>query len=339
MKINKHVQKLDYPEYTDLSFETAKIDLSRHGCKDEKYNYLLSQDKELISSISKIENLNAENVLITAGADAALHHIAETFLDEGKIAVIPVPAFGRFEFHTKVVGAKVIFIEHAEFPYSFDLEIITGLAKKNKADVVFIANPNNPTGELISKKRLKKFIRDNKDSLVVIDEVLIGDQRDSVGKFVNSFKNLVVIKSFSKLFGIPGLRVGYILTNTSLLKMIVKTVSPYEVSSLSLRFIKKVLAKRKPLKEIKKESRITRIFLRRKSPLPLTNIQASVGLIDAGNHNVPLFDYLLKHGILTVEGKNFRGLENTNTVRVIINSKKNIVKLITILQKYKDDSL
>ena len=76
--------------------------------------------------------------------------------------------------------------------------------------------------------------------------------------------------------------------------------------------------------------------MKRSIALPLSNTEASVGLIDS-NANISLFDYLLKHGILTVDGKNFRGLEKANTVRITINSKEDIERLIAVVNKYKSN--
>lgn len=336
MKINKHIQKLEYPEHVGRPSISINLDLSQHTGRAEETNYLLSQDKEVLVIIARREKLEKECILLTAGADAALHHIAETFLDKGKIAIIPVPSFGRFEFHTKVVGAKPFFVKHTQFPHSFDLERITKIAQDKKAEFIFLANPNNPTGELISKKRLKKFIQDNADSLIVIDEVLVEEEKDSLSELVNTYNNLVVIKSFSKIFGVPGLRIGYILANPQLRNIIGKTVSPYEISSFSLHFLKTLLSKNKDLNKRKRELRQTRDLLREELPFSLSNTGASVGLIKAEKNN-SLFEYLLKHGILTVDGKNFRGLEKTNMVRIIINSKKHIEKLIDIIKRYKSD--
>lgn len=332
MKINKHIKILDYPEYASISYTVSRINLSQQKGKEDEYKYALTQDKELIGKIAKFEQVKEENILITAGADVAMHHVAETFLDEGKIGIIPLPTFGRFEFHTKVVGAKVIFVKHTKFPYSFDLAKITRVAKDKKADMIFLANPNNPTGSLIDIKELSKFIEEN-NCLVVIDEALIEDTEDSVGKFINQYKNLVVIKSFSKLFAVPGLRIGYILANRGLIKTIGKTVSPYEVSSLSLQAIKRTPIDRKYSQEAIKEVKEARGFLIKHMPLPMSNTHGSVALI-LGKNNVSLFDYLLKYGILTVDGKNFRGLEKANSVRIVISNRKEIKKFISIVEKY-----
>ncbi len=202
MRINKHIQKLKYPEYATFSHEASQLNFAQQRGREEVVNYALTQDKELIGKIAKMENVMEENVLITAGADAGLHHVAETFLDEGKTSVIPLPTFGRFEFHTKVVGARAVFVKHTNFPYSFNLEKIIRVAKEKKADLIFLANPNNPTGELIKKNKLKQFIKDT-NCLVVIDEALLEDLEDSISQFVNQYNNLVVVKSFSKPFGLP----------------------------------------------------------------------------------------------------------------------------------------
>lgn len=337
MNINRHIQHLYYPEYAGLSSLVAKIDLAHHFGVDRTYDYILAQDKVLIKKISEGEHVHEKNILVTAGADSALHHIAEVFLDEGKIAVIPSPSFGRFEFHTKVVGATAIFVPHTKFPYNFDLDKITRVANKQKADVVFLTNPNNPTGELISKSNVKRFIGGNTHRLVVVDEALLEESKNSVKEFVNEHKNLIVIKSFSKLLGVPGLRVGYIIAHPSMIAVIGKTVSPYEVSSLSLLTVRELLSK-SSLGKIHNKQKEARSLLRGKDihPFRMSNTQASVVLID-GPQDGSLYEYLQKHGVLSVDGKNFRGLEKTNTVRIVVNDKNDIQKFISILNQHKKE--
>lgn len=334
MSVNKHIQQLDYPEYARDFSGSIRIDLSHHLGRSRELDYVLSQDKELIQKISSMENLREENVLITGGADEGLHHIAETFLEKGKTAVIPIPSFGRFEFHTKVVGAGAIFVKHTKFPYSFDLKLIAKKAQEKKADLIFLANPNNPTGEVISKKRLRQFIKDNSDRIVVIDEVSIEGLEDSTVSFVNQYRNLIIVKSFSKIFRAPGLRIGYILADPDQIKMLGKTVSPYEISSLSLAASKKILFNNKKyLFKAKTELIEARNLLKKDLPLSISHTQASVALIYS-RKNFSLYDYLLKHGILPVDGKNFRGLEKTNSVRIIITNQEDMRELIRITKKY-----
>lgn len=332
MKINKHIKELEYPEYATSSHKPSRINLAQQKGRDDTYGYALAQDRGLLRKIVKLESVLKENILITAGADGALHHVAETFLDMGKTSVIPLPTFGRFEFHTKVVGAKVVFVKHTNFPYSFDLKKITKVAKENEADIIFIANPNNPTGELIDKKLFERFIKENK-CLVVVDEVLLEQIENSVAPLVNQCKNLVVIKSFSKLFALPGLRIGYIIANKKLLNEIAKTVSPYEVSGLSLEAVKRMQVSRKYIKKMGNELQKARELLKKQLALSISNTDASVVLI-LGKNNVSFFDYLLKHDILTVEGKNFRGLEETNSVRIVITNRKEMEKLIDVVKRY-----
>lgn len=334
MKINKHIQELEYPEYANLTFKTVDVNLAQHGGRESKYSYTRAQDKTLIDRIARFENLKAENILITAGADGALHHVAETFLYQRKLAVIPIPTFGRFEFHTKIVGAKAIFVKHNKFPYSFDLKKITQVAKEKHADLIFLANPNNPTGDLIGKGVLKKFIRANRNCTVLIDEALIEETKDSCSEFVNAFQNLIVVKSFSKFLGVPGLRIGYVLGNRQLIRTLAKTVSPYEVSSLSLITAKKLLLDREYTNKRQKELKQVREYLKKKLRLPFSKTQAAVVLIDGDKKSVSLFEHLFKGGTLTVSGNNFRGLEKTNTVRIVINDARTIEKFVQVANNY-----
>ncbi len=118
--LSRNSKNLEYPEYASAKEIKAKIDLSlseneyhseRALERMKKFTevnlYKLSQDQELLELISEKLRVKKESILITAGCDCALHHIAETFLEMEDKVVIPIPCFGRYEFHTKVCGGSL----------------------------------------------------------------------------------------------------------------------------------------------------------------------------------------------------------------------------------------
>lgn len=334
MNSNTHIQKLRYPEYAHATGVASVVNMAQHLGSEEQLAYTFAQDKKLLQILARQNKVGKDCLLLTAGADAALHHISETFLYKGKMSIIPLPAFGRFEFHTKVTGAQAFFVAHSRFPYSFDLSNITQVAKAKNASVIFIANPNNPTGEMIRKEILLRFVNDNAQSLVVVDEVLIENDTDSIVSYSKNCKNLVVVKSLSKLYKIPGLRIGYMVAHPACIALIGKTVSPFAISSLSIHSARKILMDKKSLQAVKKSMVRARELLKRSVQLPITDTHASVCLVDAGTRKVSLYDYLKKHGILTVDARSFRGLGGVNAVRVVLTDVTNVKKLIKALQEY-----
>ena len=346
--LNKNVRNLEYLEYASSKKIKLKIDLSLS--ENEFYSgdalkrmtifskvniYKLSQDQELLELISDKLSMSRNNILITAGCDYALHHIAETFIEIGDKVLIPVPCFGRYEFHTKVCGGAPVFIKFSEPPNEIDLGIVKKYVSESDIKLVYIGNPNNPTGHLIPKKDTERFIDEIDKTIVVIDEALIDalSKNTSCADLVESYPNLIVTRSFSKFYGLAGMRIGYIVADEEVIKHISKTVSPFEVSSLSIELAKAVLKDEEFQKESRKRNEGSIRVLKSESPIPVSNTSAAVALLYGENKIPNLYQKLLSHGILTVDGKSFRGLENINCVRISLHNGKYLKILIETLNK------
>ncbi len=343
--INKHIKQLDYIEYAGKNkFGKNYIDLQNGNSNDLHINnifrsvdlrnlflYEYSQNKDLIKFIAKNENILPENILLTAGADSALHHTAETFLGINKKSFIPIPSFPRYEFHTKVVGAKPVFLNLFGKNEIERLEFIKTQLNQKKINLLFIASPNNPTGESFHYKNMNNFLSEINKTIVVIDQALAGYFNDSLSPLALKFSNVIIIKSFSKLYNLPGLRIGYIIASVSIIKFIKKTISPYELSTPSIEIAKSYLKNPFNIAFRKKEVCDSIEYIKKNLKLNFSLTEGPFILID-GDKKIPfLYKKLLDNNILTVNGKNFRGLEKNNTVRVILTDYQSIKKLVKII--------
>jgi histidinol-phosphate aminotransferase len=347
MNINKNVDSLSYPEYANAKKCNARIDLSLSENslisdrvqkilpeRTEVNKYKLTQDPVLIKKLAERLGAQKENILITAGCDGALHHIAETFINEGARILIPCPSFGRYEFHTKVMGGKPIFVNFSEYPFEFEISKIITATQKKKAKLLFLANPNNPTGCYIEKEEINRLASKLKETMIVIDETLIDylASINSCSDLVNSYNNLIVTRSFSKFYGLAGMRIGYMISNKDIIDSISKTVSPFETSYLSIKTAIEVLDDYKYIKRSKRLVLDGLEFLKNNCKLRLSRSKSSVILIyDENQRN--LHSYLLRKGILTVNGNSFRGLEKANCVRICVKEIEQLRELVDMLNR------
>jgi len=351
MNVNRSVKDLNYPEYAGIK-KPVRLDLSlnenqfvsqkvlQHIRKLESKigYYQLAQDSELILKIAKKFKINKNQILLTEGCDGALHHIAESFLGENDRVVIPIPTFGRYEFHTKIMGAKPIFINFTNFPFEFDLNKIKRQCLSKRVKLIFLCNPNNPTGHHIKTKIIDEFLQGLRSTIVVIDEALADYLGDTSISLVNKYQNLIVTRSFSKFYGLAGLRIGYLISNARLIKQIAKTISPFALTSLSIEAAKAVLDDKRFIdlnyQKFKESLDYLKNNLKLNFPnlLYWTNSSTSTILICASNFKRNLYSALLKNGILTVPGKDFRGLEKQNCVRISIQDLSRMEKLIDTLK-------
>jgi histidinol-phosphate aminotransferase len=173
-----------------------------------------------------------EEILLTNGTDDAIKMICDTFVDPDDILVQPVPTFPVYQFFHEVAGGRI-----ARVPYDedFRLPVDKLLAALNRrARWLALANPNNPTGTLISKKDLGTILRAASGTLVLVDEDYFDFSGETVLPWIRRFPNLMVTRTFSKAFGLAALRLGCLFANPALAEVIHRAQNPFAVNSLAL---------------------------------------------------------------------------------------------------------
>jgi len=180
----------------------------------EYIKYYPPQNKTLSNILSKSININSEYLILGNGAIQLIELIMREF--EGKKKCIITPTFSTYyEYDFENI---VFYKTSKEDNFSVDKKKLVEFCKKNKVEVLVIVNPNNPTGTIIKKNDLKYIIKELKTVSVVVDESFIDffDKSHSVETEVYTNKNLIVIRSLSKDFGIAGLRLGYAVCDPKL---------------------------------------------------------------------------------------------------------------------------
>jgi histidinol-phosphate aminotransferase len=182
--------------------------------------------------------LDAAQITLGNGSNDVLDLIARAFLGPGREAVYSRYAFAVYPIAIQSVGASAV-VAPADGRYGHDLDAMRG-AVSDRTRVVFVANPNNPTGGYLSAERLLQFVRDLPDhTMVVIDEayfeyVEADDYPDAVA-WLDQFPNLIVTRTFSKAYGLAALRLGYGLSHPQVADLLNRVRQPFNVNSLALR--------------------------------------------------------------------------------------------------------
>lgn len=187
---------------------------------------------ELKYALAKYVSLGIENIAVFHGADAAIDCILKCFVNPGDSIVVPQPTYPAFGFFAKAHGAKPLDV-YLKKP-GFRLDMAEALRACRGAKAVFLCNPNNPTGNIVvGKAELKELL--SCETLVFVDEAYFEFSGFTVSDLVRDFWNLGVIRSFSKAFGLPGLRVGYVLAPEEVIGALEKVRAPHEVSVLGVK--------------------------------------------------------------------------------------------------------
>ena len=174
----------------------------------------------------------AEQVVLTNGVDEAIHVLFEAFLDEGDELLLPVPTYTMYEVYASATDARAVAVQAAEdlqFPFERLLSAITPQTK-----IIAIANPNSPSGSVATRKQIVEIARRAPDAVVVVDEAYFHFFGETVMDLVGSVSNLMVARTFSKAYGLAGLRLGVLAGPVELMKWVRRVLSPYSVNSLAL---------------------------------------------------------------------------------------------------------
>jgi histidinol-phosphate aminotransferase len=179
-------------------------------------------------------------VLLTNGVDEAIHLVCETYLEPQDEALIVVPTFSMYKIYAAATGARVIEIPAAEdfrFPTDAVLEKITPRTR-----LIAIANPNNPTGALATQEDLLKIASSSLDAAILVDEAYFEFCGQTLLKSWRELPNLFVARTFSKAYGLAGLRVGVLLGTPEQIRSARLVSSPYNVNGVALNCLPDALA-------------------------------------------------------------------------------------------------
>ncbi|MBS3100767.1 histidinol-phosphate transaminase [Candidatus Woesearchaeota archaeon] len=189
---------------------------------------------KLRKELAKYCNVKADEVIATNGTDEAIKTIIETYIEKGKDEIIiPVPTYAMLKFYAQLNEAVIKEITY-NGDLSFPTEQILG-AINNKTKIIVLVNPNNPTGTSINAKDVIKIIEKAKrcNSIVLIDEAYYQFCGKTSIPLIKKYNNLFITQTFSKAFGLAGLRLGYIISNKNNIKIIQKVISPYSVNIIA----------------------------------------------------------------------------------------------------------
>lgn len=197
--------------------------------------YPMVYNVELESKLAKKHNVKPENVILAAGSDELLTLLALKYINAGDNTIMCKPSFLRYKQVTEFVGGECKLVENKDF-YHHLKAMAENIDENTK--IVFICNPNNPTGTLLTTDEIEAFIKTiSKEVLVVVDEscfdfVYPKDTKSSI-ELVNKYSNVIVLRTFSKYYALAGLRIGYAISNEERINEIDSVKSPYNVSSIA----------------------------------------------------------------------------------------------------------
>jgi len=184
----------------------------------------------LRESLGRYLNVPADFLLVANGSNMAMELIARAFLTKDDPVLIVSPVYAVFSVQCKVQQARIESFQFRE-PFAPDFQEL--LAKGGTHKIIYLANPNNPTGVGYSRERIRALLEKRPDALIVLDEAYVEYFGESSVGLIETHPNLLVLRTLSKAFSLAGMRCGYVVAQPAVLDILGRVLAPWAVSGLT----------------------------------------------------------------------------------------------------------
>lgn len=336
---------IDFSENINPLGMPKKIRKSIKKSFDLIEHYPQPNAETLVEKLALYHQVRLQNIFVGNGSIEILHILPRAL--NIKRAVVVGPTFSEYENALLKYKAKVYFCNTYDFGNDkFYLSVKSLESKLKYADIVFLGNPNNPTSSLLDCEKLEKllFLCKKYKVFLLIDEVFIDFLQDghnlSMLKNVLRNKFLLVLRSFTKFFALAGIRIGYLVSNSSIVNKVAYFSYPWNVNALALDIAQKVLKDSSYMVKSKEFVAREREYLKKNlsqiKTLKTYPAFANFILCKLKDGRIKtatkLYKELLRYGIVIRDCSNFRGLDET-FFRVAVKNRKDDIKLISTLKE------
>jgi len=225
--------KLDSNENLVLEQRFIKSIASKSLHESDFREYPIEQFEKLYTKLADYTKLSTRNIGIGSGSDQIMDLLLST-IGKGKKIITINPTFSYFTDRCNLYKISTKLIDLSAIDNSFDLEFF--INKARDYDIIYIASPNNPTGNQFRLDDILRIIDILKDKLIIIDEAYVEFAEYSLSDIVTKYHNVLIMRTFSKAFGLAGARIGYILANEEISDVFNQYIQlPYPLSSFSMQ--------------------------------------------------------------------------------------------------------
>ncbi|MGG4036790.1 histidinol-phosphate transaminase [Heyndrickxia ginsengihumi] len=290
----------------------------------------------LREEVAAFLNVDEKQLIFTNGTDELIQIISRALLEEGKNTVMATPTFSQYRHNAVVDGAEV-----REIPLNngdHDLEAMLAAIDEHTA-VVWVCSPNNPTGTYIPKEPLEAFLNKvPKDVLVVLDEayaeyVVAFDYYDSTA-LIRQYSNLIVTRTFSKIYGLASFRVGYGIANEAIIQALEPVRPPFNTNVLGQFVAKEAIKDQAFIKECREKNRegLKQFYaFCEKNGLHYYPSQTNFILIDFQCDSDEVFEYVMSRGYIIRSGK---ALGFPTSVRITVGTHDQNIGVIAAMEDF-----
>ena len=200
--------------------------------------------RQLNSIVSRFEpecaypSLSEANMILGTGSDEILKLILETFLTKEGVVLAPYPSFSEYKKITKAVKGRWVEVDSDQI--IMDLDVLIEASRKENADIIFLANPNNPTGQLFNLSEIKRLLEET-EAIIVVDEAYAEFCSMTAITLAMQYPRLIVTRTLSKAYGLAALRIGYAIATADAIEQMNALRLTYNISGISEWFAMEAL--------------------------------------------------------------------------------------------------
>ncbi|CEN25738.1 pyridoxal phosphate-dependent aminotransferase [Paraclostridium sordellii] len=252
--INPEIKNLYRTRYKESRKKFLRLDMNENpeGIPKEfleevlneitpEYLAMYPETDTLIDLLAKLLKVSDSDICLTNGSDDAMRLSFEVFGEPGKNVISVSPSFEMYSVYAKMYGmnhSKVLYNEKFEVKVEDMLNLID-----QDTSIVVMLNPNSPVGNNWNEEQIRMVIEKAKinGAIVIIDEAYYQFYPTSFINLLNEYDNVMIFRTFSKLFSIAGCRIGYIVSNENIINMIKNASPTYSINSVAIKFAEKIL--------------------------------------------------------------------------------------------------
>lgn len=286
--------------------------------------------------IARFFGVRPDELIVTSGIDDALRLVADAFAEAGEKVLLVEPTFPMYRFYAQLLGAKAVTLRYDE-KFRFPLEGVLRVLRRDRPRLFFLANPNNPTGELLPAAQIRNILGAARHTMVVVDEAYYDFSGETVADSIGRSPNLVITRTFSKAAALAGLRLGCVLAGCEVTAALRTVRPPFPVNSAALAaalaaigpagrgstrlYVREVVAARADL--VRALSRLG---------VPVLPSAANFVLADFGPRATALVEHVRQRGILLRDQR--IALRRAGWVRITIGTRSQTHTLIAEMKEF-----
>lgn len=285
----------------------------------------------LRAAIAERLNVPEECIVFGNGSDEILHLVCETFITPGEDQTVQAdPSFLMYEIYATLANAEVVKVPLRD--YTHDLAAMAD-AVTDKTRLMFVANPNNPTGTLVKRREVERLLDRLPERVILVfdeayDEFVDDPERPVMLPYVREGRNVIVLRTFSKAYALAGLRVGYGIARPELAGYMNRARSPFNVNLIGQAAALAAFNDTGHLAESVRVNTAGREHLcgaLEANGIPYIPTQANFVLVDVGRDSREVYDQLLRRGVIVRAGY---GLGLPNHIRVTIGTRDQLSRFM-----------